>query len=78
VLQAIAAWGLVSTQMRYRTVPLGWGSASVASGLDWGGVMPLLSFYGMKDREIVDALLILERVWVDVEREQLEKATRNT
>jgi hypothetical protein len=64
--------------MRYRTVPVGMGSASVASGLDWGGVMPLLSFYGMRDKEIVDALLILERVWVEIEREQLEKAARNT
>jgi hypothetical protein len=40
--------------------------------------MPLLSFYGMRDKEIVDALLILERVWIEIEREQLEKAARNT
>lgn len=76
-MQAIAAWGLVFSQMRYRMVGGGLGGAiySIPVGLDWGGAAEVLRLYELWDVEVVDGLRIIERVYISMEHNALKNAT---
>lgn len=75
-MQAIAAWGLVFSQMRYRIVGGGLGAIySVPVGLDWMGAAEVLRLYGLWDVEVIDGLRIIERVYVSMEHEALKNVT---